>query len=118
MTGGAWVSSTSKVEHFVRHLSAGDCCGAVDADDYERKAVAFLCRPPRPHVLCCTRQDRDGCPSDRLRYDPISREFGILLKTGRVLTYYEPHPMSKAYPRGHTNGTNENYFQVQCNRPT
>jgi hypothetical protein len=109
-TKGAWRDAKSKVEHFVKHDRRGECFGAVDANDYEARAVSFLRGPSRQGVLECRRRTTLRCPGDTLRYDRITREFGIMTANGRVRSYYEPRPSRHRCP------TNEDYFWQECRR--
>src|ERR1035437_4840576 len=111
-----WKDDASKIRHFGEHSANGEAFGATDADDYERRASKFLCEPVPPRVLACTRKTRSGGVGDRLRYDPQTREFGIVTPNGRIRTYYEPKPNSKVPGVGHRLLTNEDYFRQQCSR--
>lgn len=114
--GGVWRNVPHRDDHFAVHFRDGECFGATTAAEYEARAVKFLCTRPAKGVMVCTRRTAAGCPGDMLRYDPVTREFGILMRNGRVLTYYEPFRKSQAHPRGHTAISNEEYFRQQCKR--
>jgi hypothetical protein len=115
-SGGVWKDATSKAQHFAEHSARGECFGAVDADDYEARAVGFLYRKKRRGVLSCRRFRKNGCLGDWLRYDPVTQEFGVLMTNGRVRSYYLPRLKSVAYPKGHMCKDNEEYFRQQCKR--
>lgn len=110
----AWSNEDSKVEHFVQHARHGEVFGALDADEYEARAIWFLRGPAGPSVLKCTRKTKSGAPGDSLRYDRVTQEFGILGMNGRVRTYFEPKRLVPPNRRGHRCLSNEAYFWLQC----
>jgi hypothetical protein len=64
--------------HFVRH---GEEFGATTADEYERLADSFMIGPLRDGALECNRE------GDLIRFDPRTKEFGVLATQGHVATF-------------------------------
>jgi pyocin large subunit-like protein len=66
--------------HFAKH---GADFGAASDLDYERRAVQFLGGPLAPDAAECTRPG-----GGLVRYNDITREFGVVLPSGFVGTYF------------------------------
>ena len=91
-------------EHFFDH---GADFGAATEFDYLNLAIRFLTSvPPIGATLECKRKR-----GDRIRFDPVTNEFGVLAGDGvTIRTYY------KSNPARHRMATNEEYFRRECSK--
>lgn len=106
------------LRHFEQH---GTDFGASNAQEYEQMADAFLGAPLSSTVHECRR--RDG---DRIRYNPMSQEYGVLGHDEMIRTYYKPVPCidvpfdirSDVARAGKCHGyaNNFQYFQQECKK--
>lgn len=88
-------------DHHARH---GAQLGAADVSQYQEMADTFLGGPrDASTTLECIR--RNG---DRLRYNQVTEEFGILTSLGVIRTYYKADPTVHGYPH------NLAYFLAKC----
>jgi pyocin large subunit-like protein len=85
--------------HFVRH---GEEFGSASADEYERRADAFMIGPLRDGAMECRRG------GDLLRFDPRTAEFGVLAVGGNIRTFMIVRPLPSARQ------TALEYFQSKC----
>ena len=92
-------SAGDRADHYKKH---GQDLKATDAEDYERKADTFLSGPRGPNTLEHTRQD-----GARLRYNPVTDEFGVVAPDGIISTYFRP-------TLGRRPAESARYFQIQC----
>ena len=67
--------------HFAKHK---DALGVPNADEYLRRADAFL-GEPRPTTVSECRRSSDN---DLLRFDESNQEFGVLRADGIIRTFY------------------------------
>jgi filamentous hemagglutinin len=89
-----------RADHFQKH--GADFSAATD-QEYEQLADTFCGGPTAPSVLQGTR--RNG---DRVLYDPLTEEFGVVDSQGCIRTYF------KADPQVHGHPSNLDYFIVEC----
>jgi filamentous hemagglutinin len=94
----------SRAIHFKKHRKEFSEVMPTEIE-YELRADAFLGGPLGQTTLECKRQN-----GDILRYDPASEEFGVLLKSGHIRTYY------RCDQRIHGLSSNMEYFKRECNR--
>ena len=73
--------------------------------DYEAHADAFLTGRRRITTLQCRRPQ-----GDILRYDLVTKEFGVFGRNGFVITCFPPHPKNHGY------ALNVCYFCAECKR--
>jgi pyocin large subunit-like protein len=99
-TGG--FDPLKRPDHFKKH---GARLGIKSEADYEAFADKFLGGLRRFTTLECRR--RQG---DVIRYDWLTKEFGILSSTGRIHTYYKPDR------RIHGKLLHICYFKAECKR--
>ena len=90
-------------DHFDAHRSDFD---AASEEEYEEMADRFLGGPIRKTTLECIRE-RNG---DVIRYDIMTREFGILSRERNIKTYFKPRSAV------HGERTNLAYFYRECKR--
>jgi hypothetical protein len=83
------------------------------ADEYETNADRFLGEPKDANTEECFRRQRDGTVGARVRYNKVTQEFGVLMNNNVILCYFIPSPVLPP-PRGHTKGTNLDYFRHAC----
>jgi hypothetical protein len=102
------------VSHFDKHVTLYREFTYATADEYETNADRFLGGPMDADTEECFRTKADGTVGDRIRYDRVTQELGILGNDNVIRTYYIPDPVSPP-PRGHTKGTNLQYYQDACN---
>ena len=98
--------------HYAKHKA--DFPGITEAQ-YEKLAAGFLLGQPTQSMLECQRKK-----GDMLRYDSITKEFGVLSADGIIRSYFKPAPcasLAVALPGGcHGHPTNEDYFHAECKR--
>lgn len=92
-------SGPELADHFKRH---GAGVGAPDALTYQALADQFLGTPCS--TGCAERTRANG---DKVRYNHITNEFGILRGDGVIRTYFKPNPATHGFP------TNLDYFNNQ-----
>jgi pyocin large subunit-like protein len=85
--------------HFFNHRAE---FGAASSLEYERLAEAFLCGPLPQDTAECTRPG-----GGLVRYNEITREFGVLRADGFIATYYR---------RQGTPDSRRRYFDENCGR--
>ena len=81
----------------------GEEVGAATADEYERRADAFMTGPLQKGALECVRPN-----GDRLRFDPTTQEFGVLVKAGHIATFMIAKPLPNS------SQTSLQYFRSKC----
>jgi len=91
------------VDHYGRHHVRLHITTMVE---YERRADEFCGGPRRFGTFQCQRKI-----GDRLRYNILTKEFGILTSAGRILTYYIPDRAR------HKKLFHFFYFIAECRRP-
>ena len=89
-------------DHFQKH---GARLGVVMQIQYEMEADRFLGGPKRITTLECKR-----IQGDIVRYDFLSKRFGVLSSSGVIHTYYKP---DRAV---HGKLFHICYFKCECNR--
>jgi hypothetical protein len=99
---------------FDKHVTRQREFTYATADEYETHADRFLGGPRDADTEECVRTKRDGTPGDRVRYNRVTQEFGILGNDNVIRSYYIPSPTLPP-PRGHTKGTNLQYYRDACN---
>ncbi len=104
--------TTTKLFKFDKHVTIGKEFLYADADEYESNADRFLGEPLDANTLECFRRKRDGTRGDKMRYNIVTQEYGILGNDNKIRSYYIPNPAP--YPIGHGKGTNERYFRESC----
>lgn len=95
-------SSANLTKHFILH---GWEFGAMTEAEYERLADNFLSGPKGTDTLECRRGN-----GDRLRYNPVTNEFGVLRRDGVIRTYFKPDVA------WHRRQTNLDYFFEECTK--
>ena len=86
--------------HFIRHELE---FGVGTAEEYEALADAFMLDARRAGVLECNRANRD-----LVRFDPSTKEYGVLAKAGFILTYMIVTPLASSRT------TALQYFRSNC----
>ncbi len=95
-------SAIELADHFRKH--GNEFVGVASAIEYQRRADEFLGGPKRSTTLEYRRTK-----GDLVRFDPTTDEFGVLMVSGYIRTYFKPKP-------GVTHGrrTNLDYFNQTC----
>jgi filamentous hemagglutinin len=96
-----FATSIKLTEHFGLH---GSEFGATTEDEYLLLADVFLGGPLTPGTL----EGRRKANGDRVRYSPITDEFGTLTVAGVIRTYFRPDPALHGFL------TNLDYFKDMC----
>lgn len=96
-------TAKKRLDHFFAH---GTDFNATDEVDYEKKAAAFLSCPLISPAVECIRPQR----GDRIRYNPVTEEFGVESTDGHIRTYFAPKPSVHGF------STNMDYFNDQCSK--
>lgn len=78
----AFASPTRRETHFKDH---GKEFNSRSAKAYEQRAARFMGGRTRPGVWQGTRPES----RDVVRYDPKTREFGVISREGKIRTYYK-----------------------------
>jgi hypothetical protein len=97
---------------FDKHVTIGKEFTFATAIEYELNADRFLGGPLNSSTVECFRKKLDGSVGDKIRYNKITQEFGILSNDNKIRSYYIPNPAPK--PIGHGWGSNEKYFWHNC----
>ena len=92
--------SAARDDHFQRH---GWKVGASSAAEYEAKADAFLAGPKS-----ATCQEGTRKAGDIVRFDPATKEFGVLGADGKIKTYLKPS--------GSDTAAHLEYFRRECSK--
>lgn len=75
---------------------------ALTPSDYEALADAFLSKPATADMRECTRSK-----GDRVRFDKVTNEYGVIDNKGVIRTYFVPK-MCSTLPRRN--------FRIKCHR--
>lgn len=98
-------------DHFYRH--GADFGAATDAE-YEMMAATFLTAARHADLMECTRK----YSGDLVRYDRVTRAYGVLSISGVIRTYFKPVPCAPGIPLSppdcHEDGSNIQYFRKRC----
>ena len=98
-------------EHFEKHVTRGNEFAVATEADYLALADKFLGEPlNRATTYECRRVRRDGSLGDKIRYNRITQEYGVLSADNVIRTYFIPDPAI----HGHT--TNFAYFRSECRK--
>ena len=100
MYTNGFVSPYELFEHWKKHQRKFD---VASEDEYLALADAFLGGPRTHSTLECTRGN-----GEIVRYNDATREFGVLTRSGFILTYF------KASVHVHKLPSNLEYFQQEC----
>ena len=87
--------------HFLLH---GWEFGATSASNYQALADTFLGTPMNADTIECIRAREN----DKIRYNPVTNEFGVLRDSNIIRTYFKPTPVWHGLP------TNLDYFLQEC----
>lgn len=92
-----FASQAHLIDHFDQH---GADFGAATPAEYEARADTFLGGPMRPGTQEGRRKN-----GDIVRYNIMTREFGVVTQTGIILTYWRLNKRD-----------NMAYFRRTCNQ--
>jgi pyocin large subunit-like protein len=92
------------MDHYQSHVSEFGV-KAMGPTEYQELADAFLGGPTSAGVHEHTRSK-----GDRLRFNPVTNEFGVLSASGFIRTYYKPDPIE------HGEATNMDYYLRECGK--
>lgn len=76
---------------------------------YEQQARNFMGGSPKPGTLQAVRP-KGMYQGEIVRYNPRTREFGVMKPNGTIKTYFKPDPAI------HKQGTNMKYFQKEARK--
>lgn len=93
---------------FDKHVIKGREFPFATATEYQMNADRFLGGPLDTETVECFRQKANGTIGDRIRYNKVTQEYGILGNDNRIRSYYKPNPAR------HGKGTNYKYWQASC----
>jgi len=93
-------------DHFTKHVLQRRELSVATEAEYEALADAFLGGPMDQHTEECVRP-RDH---DKIRFNKITNEFGVLRSDGYIRTYF------RASTKRHSHPTNLDYFIWECNQ--
>jgi hypothetical protein len=93
---------------FHKHVTLGREFTYATRDDYETNADRFLGEPKDTNTEEYVKIKKDGTRGDKLRYNRVTQEFGILGSDGVIRSYYKPNPAR------HGKGTNYDYYLDCC----
>ena len=98
-------------QHFSDHASD---FMAITESQYEAMADWFLAKAKTAAMFECIRMR-----GDRLRYDTLTNEFGIVSASGTIRTYFIPRPCTSLPPgtrkiKCHKRPTNMDYVRDTC----
>lgn len=99
---------------FDKHVTIGQEFTYSDANEYGQQADRFLGEPLDADTLECFRTRKNGTVGDKIRYNRVTQEFGILAANNTIRSYYVPRPGPQ--PNGHGFATNELYWQHSCSQ--
>ena len=99
--------------HFAKHARDFN---VSTVDEYEQLAVNFLTQAVGQNLRECQRT-----LGDRLRYDVVTSEFGVVSSSGIIRTYFKPKPCASIPPgkpriNCHSHVDNVTYFEFECRR--
>jgi hypothetical protein len=98
-------------EHFESHVIFKREFDVTTKEEYLALADAFLGSPLDPATTHeCIRLRKDGTPGDKIRYNSVTQEFGILSVANVIRTYYIPNPAEHGF------STNYEYYLFNCRR--
>ena len=92
----------AKDDHFQKH---GSEFGAADANAYEALAIAFLTSAKSGTMEECTRTQGDW-----IRFDKVSRAFGVVASDGYIRTYFKCNKLI------HRQMSDLQYFKIECKK--
>ena len=105
-----FIDVLEKAKHFDKHVTRRREFPFTTPDEYEASADAFLTSPlDSTTTEECYRTKRDGTVGDKVRYNRITQQFGVLGNDNVIRSYFKPDPAR------HGKGTNLNYFHDACN---
>ena len=83
--------------------------------EYEKLAERFLLSQPGPTTMECLRS-----AGDRIRYDTLTEEFGVMSKQGKIRSYFYATPCwtltDKTRGRCHGYSDNITCFNERCQK--
>jgi pyocin large subunit-like protein len=99
-----FMNTDELMEHFTDHAIE---FGVSTPQAYLDLADAFLGGPVTKGTMECTRIVR--WRGDRVRYNTVTEEFGVMTRQRVIITYFKPVPTIE-----HEFATNEEYFDNNC----
>jgi hypothetical protein len=98
-------------EHFETHVTKQREFAVTTEAEYLALANAFLDSPLDPTTSFeCQRLRKDGTLDDKIRYNRVTQEFGILSVANVIRTYYIPDPAQHGFR------TNYDSYLWNCKR--
>jgi hypothetical protein len=104
-----FVDAQELAEHFEKHVTIRQEFVVQFEIEYQALADTFLGSPLDVDTHECNRRRRDGS-NDRIRYNKITQEYGILSARKVIRSYYIADPLEHGWP------SNYDYWQWDCNR--
>ncbi len=102
-------------EHFDTHVTQQQEFDVDTQEEYLELADKFLGAPLDPTTTHeRRRRHKAGGFGDTVRYNFVTEEFGIITRDGYIRTFFIPEPCGP--PRGHSEGTNLDYFLKACRK--
>jgi hypothetical protein len=105
-----FVSAYDRNSHFDKHVLRRREFTFVTSLEYESHADVFLGGSCNADTSECFRTNSDGTTGDKIRYNRVTQEFGVLDTTNHIRSYFKPSPSR------HGKSTNEIYFNDECDR--
>jgi hypothetical protein len=96
-------------KHFDKHVIRRREFSVSTPQGYELLADEFLGAPLDGDMEECYRTKRDGTRGDKIRYNRVTQEYGVLSNDEVIRSYFIPDPAR------HGKGTNLNFFNDTCN---
>src|SRR2546421_667632 len=93
---------------FHKHVRLRQEFAYTTLDEYETNADRFLGEPLNADTEEFVKTKRDGTVGDRLRYNRVTQEFGVLGNDNVIRAYFIPDPADHHWP------TNLDYFRHCC----
>jgi len=98
-------------EHFETHVTIQKEFAVTTEVEYLKLADKFLGEPlNKATTYECQRTRRDGSLGDKIRYNRVTQEYGVLSNQGVIRTYYIANPAVHGFR------TNFIYFRWDCRR--